>query len=68
MYSLLFFMPILAAVYLSFENVNSRLWQALLILPLVALIFVGIHLAGILGAIITIALIIKQQLPERRDI
>jgi len=68
MYSLLFFMPILAAVYLSFENVTSRLWQALLILPLVALIFVGIHLAGILGAIITIALIIKQQLPERRDI
>lgn len=67
MYTLLFFLPILAAVCLSFQNIASRIWQGVWITALVLLIFYNLLFAGILGAVLTIALIIKQQLPTPRD-
>jgi hypothetical protein len=67
MYTLLFFLPILAAVTLSFQNIDSRIWQGVWISAIVFLIFYDLLFAGILGAVLTIALIIKQQLPKPRD-
>ncbi len=67
MYTLLFFFAILAAVFLCFERIQSKIWQGVWLLLLVALIFKDVSYAGTFGALLTIALIVKKRLPKARD-
>jgi hypothetical protein len=67
MYGILFFLPILAAVILSFSAIGSRVWQGVWITLLIVLIFWNLNVAGVVGAVLTIVLTIKMKLPERRD-